>query len=981
MFEPSDKPRVFGIPPGADFPSAVVTGLDLLTHKLPPHEAARAEIYLNSNRMRRRVRLAFSSGPPRLIPALRLVTEVTEIDAALSDAEYVTPLHRKLIIAQLIRKLLDADTSLAPQTSLFDLADSLVALLDEMEGEGVSAEVFAQLDVSDQSGQWQRALQFLDILGQFLAANGADGERGSGPRSAVLRKVARWTTDPPQHPVIVAGSTGSRGATSLLMQAVARLPQGALILPGFDFAMPAAVWATLDDRAVAEDHPQFRYAKLLRELGITAADVRHWPGETSTPVERNRFVSLALRPAPVTNQWLDEGTSFAALDAIMRPVTLVVTDSQRAEAETIALRLRQAVNDGVTAALITPDRALTRQVTALLSRWDIVPDDSAGKPLALSPPGRFLRQVLALHDREIAAAPLLALLKHPLCHSGEDRARHLLLTRELELYLRKTAPAFVTAQVVDGWVSHASPRHVGVQAWAEWLKGLICVETAALHQTMGAHLLRHRQLAERWAAGSLSDGSGQLWNEAAGREALTAFQMLDKSAEIAGELSKSEYQSLFSNHLASGIVREPSSGHPGVLIWGTIEARVQGAQLVILGGLNEGVWPEMPSPDPWLNRALRAQAGLLLPERQIGLSAHDFQQAIGAAEVWLTRSRRSAEAQTVPSRWLNRLTTLLSGLPDQGGALALREMTERGEHWATMAQRSFAPSEPTPRATRPSPSPPVAARPRKLSVTRVKTLVRDPYAIYAEYVLRLRPMDPITVTADAPLRGIILHKVLELFIESGVDPRAPDSSDRLIAIARDVLDEMCPWPTVRLLWLSRFSRIAGRFTADETDRRMLASPAVLEKLGTATLTSPPFTLTCKADRIDLTEAGDAVLYDYKTGTVPTKPQQEHFDKQLLLAAAMVERGAFEEVGPRPVHAAWFIGVNPAMKSVPAPLETSPAAVVWQEFQKLVAAWDSPSRGYTSRLALFSKDDRGAYDHLARYGEWDLTDTPVRDMLT
>ena len=65
-------------------------------------------------------------------------------------------------------------------------------------------------------------------------------------------------------------------------------------------------------------------------------------------------------------------------------------------------------------------------------------------------------------------------------------------------------------------------------------------------------------------------------------------------------------------------MRRPDTPHAQILIWGTLEARVQGADLLILAGLNEGSWPEAPKPDPWLNRALRHRAGLLLPERRIG---------------------------------------------------------------------------------------------------------------------------------------------------------------------------------------------------------------------------------------------------------------------------------------------------------------------------------------------------------------------------
>ena len=183
-----------------------------------------------------------------------------------------------------------------------------------------------------------------------------------------------------------------------------------------------------------------------------------------------------------------------------------------------------------------------------------------------------------------------------------------------------------------------------------------------------------RTTAEFIAAGSQTGGSGELWDKKAGRKALEIFEELEAEAPHGGEMTARDFADLLGALLSQGEVRDRDAPYGSIMIWGTLEARVQGADLVILGGLNEGSWPEAASPDPWLNRKLRHEAGLLLPERRIGLSAHDFQQAVAAPEVWLTRAVRSEEADTVPSRWLNRMTNLLGGLPDQGGQAALSAM-------------------------------------------------------------------------------------------------------------------------------------------------------------------------------------------------------------------------------------------------------------------------------------------------------------------
>ena len=973
MFDPSDSPRIFGAPPGVDFARGLVQGLMDRTAGLDPQALAQIEIYVNTTRMQRRIRNEFDAGPARLLPRIRLITDLARDPISTDIPPPVSPLYRRLELSQAVAKLLEQQPDLAPRTALYDLSDSLANLLDEMHGEGVTPEVISELDVTDQSGHWQRTQKFLKIVLPYFGDTPDAPDKEARQRMVVAALAERWANDPPQHPVIVAGSTGSRGATALFMQAVAGLPQGAIVLPGFDFDLPEAVWSGMSDALAAEDHPQYRFRQLMDRIGFAADDVARWSAlEPPRPV-RNRLLSLSLRPAPVTSQWLTEGPDLGDMMKATEGLTLVEADSPRAEAETIALRLRQAAEEGVTAALISPDRMLTRQVTAALDRWGITPDDSAGLPLQLSPPGRFLRHVAELFGKPLTGAALLVLLKHPLCHSGGDRGPHLLHTRELELYLRRHGPPFPT----PGTLTHWATKREGRAEWAAWLAGLIDGLEQAGDRPLTDHVAAHLDLAERFAAGPTTTGAGKLWEERAGREAVKIRDKLQHAADAGGIMSARDYAALFAAVIAEGSVRDPEAGHPGILIWGTLEARVQTVDLTILGGMNDGTWPEAPPPDPWLNRVMRQQAGLLLPERRIGLSAHDYQQAMAGPEVWITRAKRSADAETVPSRWVNRLTNLLNGLPDQQGPAALATMRKRGAHWAAMAAQLSAPQTRSDPAPRPAPCPPPSARPRQISVTQVKTLIRDPFAIYAQKVLRLRRLDPLEPSADAPLRGVIVHKVLERFIAEG---HAPDDRATLMNIAEQEFTAQCPWPTIRAQWLARMDRSADKFLDDEIARQALADTRLVELSGETAVNQTGVTLTCKADRIDLMPDDAAQIYDYKTGVVPTAPQQEKFDKQLLLEAAMVARGAFAALGPKQVAGATFIGVNTAMKNTPAPLDKRPADEVWTEFAGLLTRWQDPARGYTARMALFSKNDISDYDHLSRFGEWDTSDTPVPVLL-
>lgn len=983
MFETSGSPSLFGCPPGIDFPAAVLGGLEQRLKDGPPEAWARVTILVNTQRMARRLRALYNAGPARLLPRIRMLTDLDGLLQGAPLPPAASGLRRRLELVTLISKLIEAQPDLAARSESFDLADSLATLIDEMQSEGVTPDDIANLDVTDQSGHWARAQKFIAIAQSYIGMSENAPDPEARQRETVLRLTAQWVHTPPTDPILIAGSTASRGTTQLLMQAIATLPQGAAILPGFDFDMPSDVWEKMGDETTGEDHPQFRFLKLTRSLGLTPGVIQPWVDAAPPSAARNKLVSLALRPAPVTDAWRREGPALTDLSKATEQVTLVEADTPRAEAIAIAMRLRKAAETGQTAALITPDRMLTRQVTAALDRWNIIPDDSAGTPLHLSPPGRFLRHTAALFERALDAEALLTLLKHPLTHSGGARNTHQLNTQRLELQIRKDGLPYPDPRGLLACARKTvKDSSTDVERWASWVTETLCSQFHAAQLPLVDWVKRHLALTEALATGQAATEDSELWQKKAGQEARKIMDEVLTQAEYGGEMSASDYSALIGAILSQGEVRDRDAPHPDIMIWGTLEARVQGADLVILAGLNDGTWPEQPAPDPWLNRKMRFDAGLLLPERRIGLSAHDFQQAIAAPEVWLTRSIRSDDAETVPSRWMNRMSNLLSGLGLSGGPEAWKAMKDRGTNWLDLArQLDVAPEQE--KALRPSPCPPVAARPRRLTVTEIQTLIRDPYAIYAKHALRLRALKPLVQTPDALLRGILSHEVMEAFVKDTLARPEAMTVDSLMRHATDVLQRDVPWPAARLLWLARFGRAAEWIVDSEAERQSKATPVAFEDTAIGRLTLPGIAtqLEGRADRIDMDKQGMVILYDYKTGTPPSKDRQKHFDKQLLIEAAMVEEGAFETLGPRGVRAANYIGIGAKPQTVPAAIEDEPGRQILAELVGLLAAYLEADKGYTSRRALDKDADERDYDQLARFGEWDGTDEPHPETLT
>jgi double-strand break repair protein AddB len=974
-------PRLYALPPGVDFPAELVRGLQARLAGAPPEAMAEVELYLNTARMRRAVQEAFGNAGPGLLPRLRLVTDLDRDPRFAHLPAPVPPLRRRLELARLVARLVETQPGLAPRSAVFDLAESLAALMAEMQDEGVVPEAVAALDVGDHAAHFQKTQAFLSIVAPLIDAAGAPDTEGLRRRVA-LALARQWQTELPRHPVIVAGSTGSRGTTALLMQAVARLPQGAVVLPGFDFDLPAPVWAAISDALTAEDHPQFRHLRMAAMLGLTPGAIGRWSDVAPARPDMNRLISLSLRPAPVTDQWLAEGQALPDLVAATAHVTLVEAADPSAEALAVALMLREAAEDAAEIALITPDRLLARRVAAALDRWGLRPDDSAGEKLALSAPGRFLRQVAECPGERLTVVRLLALLKHPLTSSGSDRGRHLLHSRDLELHLRRHGPVFPTPDSLRAW--GAADRTEGAAAWAGWLAAVLERLAGPDPRALAAHVEDHLSLAETLAAGPDREpdrgpdrepegGAGGLWDGDAGAEALAMMTGLAREAGHGGAMSPRDYVLLLASVMDGHEVRQTVRADPLIRFSGPREAREARAPRVILGGLSDGTWPKLAEPDAWLNRAMRQAAGLTLPERQVGLSAHDYQQAVAAPQVVLSRALRDAEAETAPSRWLNRLCNLMGGLPARGGPAALAAMRARGQVWLDRAAALDAPAARVAPAARPSPRPPVAARPAELPVTGIRNLIRDPYHVYARHILRLYPLRPLLPEPDALARGTVLHAILDSFIRArGAEPGA-DAAALLMHVADRVLAEEVPWPAARILWRARLARAAPAFLAREAAEE--GAPVVIEERGSVALPGLGFTLTAKPDRIDRLPDGRLHILDYKSGSVPTRPQQEHFEKQLLLEAAMAERGSFARIGPAEVARITYVGLDAEGSTLATEITPAVTLGAWDGLCRLIGHYRQRSRGYTARRAVEFAAEAGDYDHLSRFGEWDMADPP------
>jgi len=978
------KPRnVFTIPYGVSFLDVLAEGIAARLGD-DPAALTRATILLPTRRACRAMREAFlrrSAGQPTLLPQLRPIGDVDDDELALaSDSDLELPpaistLRRRLVLARTILQIPPAEDARITAPQAVELAEELARLLDQVQTEGLGFDGLERLVPEEYAEHWRRTIKFLTVLTEnwpaILAMEGAidPAER----RNLALDALARhWMAHPPAHPVIAAGSTGSVPATARLLSVVAGLPNGAVVLPGLDRDLDDESWSAID-----ETHPQFGLKNLLASLDVERGAVRSWDDAVTARAARRSLLAAALQPAATTGRWRDSGgIGPESIEGLVR----VDCAHTQEEAQVIALVLREALEtEGRTAALVTPDRELARRVAAELARFSITIDDSAGRPLAASPPAVFLRLIAETLATGTPPAPLLALLKHPLAATGLAPAECRRLARLLEIEaLRGPRPAAGFEGLCQALPRDSDPVLV---RWIERLAkeaesfGRLAAGDAPPQALLRAHVA----LAECWAATDSESGTARLWAGDAGEAAAELVAELAEALRDFPAIPGSAYPAFFAHCLSGRVLRPAWGGHARLQILGPLEARLLSFDVVVLGGLNEGSWPPEVESDPWMSRPMRKVFGLPAPERRIGLAAHDFAQACGAAQVVLTRALRVEGAPTVPSRWLQRLDAVLRASPLRINLKSRDDLAR----WQVELDRVelLKPLGP------PAPCPPVEARPRQLSVTEIGTWLADPYALYARRVLRLKRLDPLDMDPGVAERGVYIHKALERFVRRFPDRLPAKAVEALLEIGREAFGAALSRPGVWAFWWPRFEAIAHWFVGHETERRAVARPLVSE--GRAALdidgVKKGFRLIARADRIDRLADGTLAIIDYKTGSVPNpRSIVLGLAPQLPLEAAMAQAGAFVGVPAAPVSQLryWHVtggeppgaeepidGISFGRPPQPMPPVEQLIAQALMGLRNLITRFDERQTPYMARprpeFALPYND----YRHLARIREW------------
>ncbi|MBX7146620.1 MAG: double-strand break repair protein AddB [Alphaproteobacteria bacterium] len=967
--------KIFTIPSGINFVQAIAERL-LEETKSDPLELTHYTILLPTKRSCLLLQEAFihtDKVDALFLPKIKPLGDLSENDFSLipdhqinglSILPGIDPTKRILLLAKLIVE----KTEINFNKALF-LAKDLFKFLDEIQKERINFYEFNEIISANYALHWQQIFNFLKILfhewPKILKEEKCLDvvER----QNILLEQQAKiWKENPPKFPVWVAGSTGSVPATAELMKVVSHLPLGYIILPGLNL--------NLDDnlqKEIREDpcHPYYGMLNLLSNLNYKLSDVRPWPLEDANiPLKRNALLNQVFYPASVVTKWDQLKRKWTDIDKAVENLKLVLCANSKEEAEIIAIILREALEkSNQKVALVTADRKLARRVTAELRRWSITVESGVGLSLDKTKTGEFLKLLtsLVLHQ---TYTTWLSIFKHPLTSMGFSKEYFLEAVKEIELKLLRGS--FITEDLetlikkaYDLNLDKASNILEKTKIIFHDFFGLLKDNHVNLEKLIQTHII----LAESLVTTDKVPGYEILWSDHDGNSVLNfLINMISTNSNISLSTGK-DYFDFFNYFLAEHIIYKDYNVNSRLSILSPFEARLYQADLMILGGLNEGVWPSEPEFDPWLNRNMRTILGLPLPERYIGLSAHDFFQLACAPSVVMTRSLKKDAVVTTPSRWVKRLQIFLKSLGKE--ILVPNNWIE----WRKMSNHIESISNFSP----PYPKPPVHLRPRKLSVTQLQKLLHNPYIIYVETILKLSPLEPLEPIPNASIRGTLIHTILEKFLYDYERNHIPDPYNYLIALGKKIFSSLLFYPTVWGFWWPRYERVAQWFIKSLEFYKDKKLRTFLEISGqyTLTLSLGDYVLTAKADRIDLMKDGGLTIIDYKTGSIPSmRKVNQGFYPQLILEAIIAKAKGFsliKESNKIQKLEFWKItGRNPAVEVINLPFDIDNLIEEHHEgIKKFLESFDDVNTAYPISVDYQTNDYIKSYQHLARMKEW------------
>lgn len=836
----------------------------------------------------------------------------------------------------------------------FALAQDLAKLMDVFYNEQLSFDGLKNLVPEQYAVHWQETLNFLQIISKYWPQ--ILQERGLcdmvNRKNALLKAQAEiWQNNKPSGQVVAAGITALFPGLKQLLKTIKNLPNGEIYFYGLDKQLEDEAWEQID-----ESHPQYELKQLLEFLQISRFEVK----DAVKPhnAAREKLVSEMMRPALSTLEWRSLSADSLPSEATEN-LHLITTEDMGQEASAIAVIMRDTLNTASkTAALVTTDRNLARRVAAELERWQIKIDDSAGKPLHLTPVGIYLRSILEVLEADFSDSSVLALLKSPFIRLNSDLASVRCRVRDYELALRTPAYSGIKKEIPEKLLQDVVLLKQTIRPLAE-LYANPQADFTALLQT-------HLQVAEALSGSKNGGGDKVLWRGDDGRKAAALFSKVLPQLKVLEQIDPKQYAAVLTRLMATETVRPLYGTHPRLKILGPIEARFNQYDVVIIGEVNEGVWPVLPSSDPWMSRPMKKDFGMPLPEKAIGVMAADFCQLMCAPEVYLTRAKRVTGTPMNKSRWLLRLETVLKAYGKEAEALLDYKYTSLARLQDTPAVQD--------KIVVPAPKPPIESRPRRLSASWLERLICDPYSVFAAKILRLKQLDAPDKDLSFADYGNLIHGILEEFNTKFPQELPSDAREQLINIGLNKFQSAEISAELRAFWWPSFVKTVDWVLAQEAICRPDIKQIYNEVEGQMEFAAPagPFIAEARADRLNFNKDGSIDIIDYKTGSIRSNKQvHAGYAPQLPIEGLIAASGGFSKNGRKiPTGKVnklsyWRLG-----NKITEITETDKVLAQTREnLQKLISAFDFETTPYLARPNPKYVPKYSEYDHLERIKEW------------
>lgn len=782
-----------------------------------------------------------------------LLTILPHFDDQLLNLKIIDNLEVKMHLIGLIHKQYPHYN----YAHLLNMGQYILKIFNELELNGIDIEQLDNLIFDEYSEYWKNIIYLIKhIFKQFKQQLSlANKVTITGRRNYILNYIKAFIKNNNNKSFIAAGFYNDCNLIQDFLHIVSQY--GSVVLYGYDHVS--------DDSLDILNISSVNFAKFLQNLNINEP-IQDW-------------VINLNKPTPTSND--------------SNNIKVITNTNILLEAKNIVnLLIEQKTNDSKVA-LVSNNNDLIYYVTLLLDNRNIDYNGTLYKSINYTLPGTlFLLIIKLLIDKRFSIVDLLAMLKHPLCNLGFTDRNY--LKQSIAKFELKYCRGRNIINSMNGLIEiFRIEQDVTIIDLLTPLLAAIQPLIKALSDkstTLATILEVHSKVAIDLSLDSQQNS--QFFNSEEGNQLKDILEHIKINAQSMFLINYHNYNDFITDILSNEYFKYLMTGASNISINNFTEARFKKYDMVVLGCLNEGDFPKNNHMDNLLDNFILHKLNLNLAAQNINDAAYDFMLQLQNTKIILSRTENINNNKMIASRFLTKLMAKLGNDIDKE---AKNQTTIYAQRKPSFLAYNYI-----------DPCPPIALRPRILSVTQIEDLVRDPYHIYVQKILKLKRIDPIEQNSSSTDFGQITHKIIERITVEGLNyKQALDYSKSLLSdYAVQLYNFNLWWPTIKKMidWIITYNK-------QQID---LGIKIYSEVTGTVKLqiAKEIFCITAKADRIELDDQGRATIIDFKTGMVPSdKEIKMGLSPQLTLEALIALKGGFNSLNIAGINMLKYISLK------------------------------------------------------------------------